>query len=796
MKIKIKDIFKSKPKTTIGIILAITLFCVIVPSFSNASVIGEILGNAAADLLSKLTELIQGAISLLVQLGAAAMDGMLRIGFTRRGMDVAKTGWDTTRNFANMLFILFMVIIAFATILRIEGYGIKKLLPKVIIIALLINFSMVICYAIIDVSNVVATAFMNNIDKELNGKSFSNAFNSALQLKTMMLGVDYSNCDNPWKAELELCEKNRKNVEYKEYITCRQEADIMRNKCEAPIVQKAEESRGGWNSILNILISGTIGSIVLIVVAFVFFAGAIMLLIRMVVLWFLIMIAPLAYICHIFPSLSSNWKKWWSTFLNYCIFAPAYAFFIWLALKVANNNVANEIASGIKGASEFAYNQPSTNPFVLNPMQTILNYGFIIGLLIGGLIVAKQLGIAGANTAMKLATDAKKKATDWAVKKSTGAFLERGKQGLGYGKQGLGAFLQYVPGFKSTGRRMKVQGKLDRQKSAEDKKLADYDKQLELMNDKDRAKEFNMKHLRGSFRLHSAQAIANKDKHKADKETAQKVRNTLLAYGKQKEMEDFQNVRLDSIRDEKKRREETIKQVKKGKLNEISSKAAEDEIVNKAILETALPAQIDAWADTSMENAERLSKAFLMFADKSDDALFAFSAISGNLTKLGDKIKTFAEKWSPNAFKRASVAGFQSPDGDKTKDIPGVNDELAAKIANAIPTPKFRESVIKMEDKLAIKVVSEAYKNPDYQKVIDQDRHLKGILTKGTQSQSSQQSQQSQQQTQQTQAPPRPTRPAYRTVFENAQDEKEYNLSIEDWKRRDADWVSQYGRRV
>jgi len=59
-----------------------------------------------------------------------------------------------------MSFILILLIIAFATILRQESYS-KKLLPKLLIMAVLINFSRTIFGLLIDFSQVIMLTFVN-----------------------------------------------------------------------------------------------------------------------------------------------------------------------------------------------------------------------------------------------------------------------------------------------------------------------------------------------------------------------------------------------------------------------------------------------------------------------------------------------------------------------------------------------------------------------------------------------------------------------------------------------------------
>ena len=68
-------------------------------------------------------------------------------------------GWTISRDVANIFFNLILLIIAIATIMRIQSYGAKSLLPKLIVIALIINFSLSIGYVIIDFSNLLSRGF-------------------------------------------------------------------------------------------------------------------------------------------------------------------------------------------------------------------------------------------------------------------------------------------------------------------------------------------------------------------------------------------------------------------------------------------------------------------------------------------------------------------------------------------------------------------------------------------------------------------------------------------------------------
>ncbi len=64
-------------------------------------------------------------------------------------------GWDTVRSLANIFLLLGLIFTAFGIMLGIKEYEAKKSLPILILIALLINFTPVICGWIIDFSNYI-----------------------------------------------------------------------------------------------------------------------------------------------------------------------------------------------------------------------------------------------------------------------------------------------------------------------------------------------------------------------------------------------------------------------------------------------------------------------------------------------------------------------------------------------------------------------------------------------------------------------------------------------------------------
>ena len=72
-------------------------------------------------------------------------------------------GWEALRDLSNMFFILILLVIALATILKIQSYGYRQLLKKLLIVAVLINFSKTIVGIAIDFSQVIMLTFVSVI---------------------------------------------------------------------------------------------------------------------------------------------------------------------------------------------------------------------------------------------------------------------------------------------------------------------------------------------------------------------------------------------------------------------------------------------------------------------------------------------------------------------------------------------------------------------------------------------------------------------------------------------------------
>lgn len=212
--------------------------------------------------------------------------------------------WKLVRDFLNIAFILVLLYSAFCTILQIESYNYKKILLKLVIMALLVNFSFPITRFIIDASNVLMYTIISTL--------FGATINSQFANITHGGGID---------------------------------AILALNSSA---------------SIPNLLAA----IVFVFILAITLLAIGILLVIRLVVLAMLLIFSPLAFVATIFPDTGGYSSKWWDNLFKYSFFGPIMLFVIYIATQMlaaastlrtsALNNAQNHsIDPGIIGTMAF-----------------------------------------------------------------------------------------------------------------------------------------------------------------------------------------------------------------------------------------------------------------------------------------------------------------------------------------------------------------------------------------------------------------------------------------------------------
>lgn len=308
--------------------------------------------------------------------------------FRAENVALISVGWPVVRDFSSLFIVLSMLVIAIATMLRIESYSYKTALPRLILVALLISFSLPVGQFIIDASNVLAVGIYNDIAAPARN-------DTGVTLATSIFGVSVGNAT----AISEVFAQGL-------YIT-----DVHMIKSNDTLGNIA----GGLTGGVAILTSGIMGIIVLLVTSFIFVAFGMLFVTRTVVLWILLVFSPAAFAGMIFPSTSQYSSKWWKTLFSQSFFAPISLFMIWLVAKfIGSGFVQKTIDHTVGVGQESFYNGFSSN------MQVVMQYIILIVLLWKSLELAQQLGAHGAEAFVKKGIEWKGSAKDAAKRYGQG----------------------------------------------------------------------------------------------------------------------------------------------------------------------------------------------------------------------------------------------------------------------------------------------------------------------------------------------------------------------------------------
>lgn len=305
--------------------------------------------------------------------------------------EVVQLGWRFCRDLANLGFTIGIVVIAYATMLGYESYGMKNLIKNFVLAAVLVNFSFSIAGFLIDISNMLTNFFVN---AALGGGGVAGSWEGMKQFTETL-----ASAFNPQKL----------------LVT----SDGL----------QAYESLKG-DGILEGILS------VFFVALFTAFAALGMLMVGLTTIWRfaqlsgLIIVMPLAILCYSFPNTRSYYGKWYGKFTCQLTYLPAATFAMYIVIMFVQikaqvgfgssqaidiNTLLNsfEQAKGLPGG----LTATRTLSLMAAPFQTITNMVLVLTMLFLGITESRNIGCAGGDIALKWAQGLR----GWAIGAAAGA---------------------------------------------------------------------------------------------------------------------------------------------------------------------------------------------------------------------------------------------------------------------------------------------------------------------------------------------------------------------------------------
>lgn len=324
-----------------------------------------------------ISTLLGALFGVILSIEAKIIDYILSPdNFSFTNAAIVQIGWRITRDLANMFFILILLVIAFATVLRIQSYEIQSLWYKVLLAALLVNFSLVIAGFIVDFSQVLTTFFI----KQGIGSDFGSI--TGRLANAMRITNFYSPSDYPSRGLFDL------------------------------------------GSDTFAAVAGIILTLVgLVVTVFVFGATAVFLIARIVNIWYALIFAPIMVVFAVLPATREHFSKWWKNFIQWTFFAPVYTFLIYLSLLIFD--ASGKISDGVfRGETPPGWGKAAAGLANASMPSAIFQWMVVIYMMFYSLIYAQKAGVTGAETAVKTLRGWGEKSKNWA-----GRQLRRGYAG-------------------------------------------------------------------------------------------------------------------------------------------------------------------------------------------------------------------------------------------------------------------------------------------------------------------------------------------------------------------------------
>ena len=192
--------------------------------------------------------------------------------------------WRVARDLTNIVFVILMLIVVYSqfTGVGISNYGIKRILPRLIVAVILVNLSFIICSVAVDVSNIIGSSITGYLESIQN---------------TVLAKADINyHLDVLW-------------------------SDFTRALTAGGVVLGVSVAAfAGIEAIFWGVILALLGAVISLAI------GLVTIALRQGMVLILVMIAPLAFLAYLLPNTEKWFEKWKNMFCQMLFFYPMFSF--------------------------------------------------------------------------------------------------------------------------------------------------------------------------------------------------------------------------------------------------------------------------------------------------------------------------------------------------------------------------------------------------------------------------------------------------------------------------------------
>lgn len=261
------------------------------------------------------------------------------------------TVWAAFRDVANIALIGLFVFLAINIILGVKSFGEKKMIARVLIVAVLLNFSLLFSKIIIDGSNLAAYQFYRAAGLQQGATATTGGVADVFLHAMGITGI----------------------------------ADTYAG------VKAMAEAKGAGTA----LGFSAIAILLIFLMIILLLYGAFQIVARSILLVFLMAISPLAFASWLVPSsaVGAKWSEWWHALISSAFFAPLFMMMLWASMTLLQR-VAQQRGNTTLG--QFFTGSAATP----DAWTVIFLYCFAAGLLYGSIRISSTLSssIAGYAT--------------------------------------------------------------------------------------------------------------------------------------------------------------------------------------------------------------------------------------------------------------------------------------------------------------------------------------------------------------------------------------------------------------
>ena len=285
-------------------------------------------------------------------------------------------GWKMVRDLANMFFIVILIVASYGTILGRKDLHVRDVIPKVLLAAVLVNFSKTIVALLIDASQVVMLTFVNAF-ASIGAGNFTNALHLPL-------------------------------------ITSANYGDQLQRAVSATSTP-AVGSAGAGQVILDVILASGLQIFLLVVAIGIMLMMIVFVVARIVGLWMLLIFSPMPFLADALPGsmksmLGSQVGKFWGQLSGLLTGGPIMAFWLWLTFATLSsqgqderlNLFQNTQAADLGNTFGMAQNGASMFITAIGNAQGLGSYLVAVAMMLMGLETAISTASAVAGPAGNL----------------------------------------------------------------------------------------------------------------------------------------------------------------------------------------------------------------------------------------------------------------------------------------------------------------------------------------------------------------------------------------------------------